>query len=134
MIELVWDAGRTGTALAPSGELLEVGDGAPLSPEDLVGVAVASCLMRTTLRLAERAGVSLLSFAATAAITATPEPRTVVHAHIVASPESDLESVHQVCHDAVEASPMALLLGARLSVTWNVRTLCRSVPSEGTVH
>jgi len=134
MIELVWDTEQAGTAIAPSGASAIIGEGAPFSPEDLLAMAAAGCLMRSLLALATKAGVTLMSYAATAQVgahDATGEPQIVVHGYVVASSGCDEHLVHQLCRASVQRSPMARLLGPRLTSTWDIRVLSAPAP---TVH
>ena len=133
MIELVWDAGRFGTATAPSGMQVTVGEDAHFTPDDLLALATSSCLMRTFLRLTEAEQPPILSFAATARHTPACEtgvtPGITIHAYLVVSAEADTAAVRDRFNRSVRASPIAQLLGHRLSVTSDVRVL-RPAPAH----
>ena len=60
MIELVWDADRSGTCMSSDGASLTAGDLAAWSPDDLLAMAAASCLMRTFLQIAAEEHVPVL--------------------------------------------------------------------------
>ena len=133
MIELVWDAEQSGTALTSSGSCAVVGERAQFSPEDLVCMGVASCLMRTVVQRTDEAGIPILSYAATAQVT-SPDgeaPRITVHGYVVASSGAAPHTVDHLCRSSVAHSPVARLLGDRLTATWDVRVL--NAP-HATVH
>ena len=134
VIELVWDAERRGTALAPSGAIATVGEHAPFAPEDLLGMSVASCLMRTFLRLAEQADLKVESYAATARLEATGPSGiaqgVTVHAHVVARRHTEREIV-ELLRASARLSPMAQQLRYVLQLTTEVSGRPRS---ESTVH
>jgi organic hydroperoxide reductase OsmC/OhrA len=127
MIELVWDAGRFGTATAPSGAQVTVGEDAHFTPDDLLALATSSCLMRTFLRLTESEQPPILSFAATArpapACETGASAGVTIHVYLVVSAASDAAAVRDRFHRSVRVSPIAQLLGDRLTVTSDVRVL-----------
>ena len=127
MIQLIWDDHRRGTATAPSCRSVTVGEGANFSPEDLLAMAGASCLMRTFLQLTEEAGIPILGFTATASLdsadVARPS-RVHVQSYVVAPQEACGEDLDQLFTAAVRTSPIARLLENRLAVTSEIRILC----------
>lgn len=127
MIELVWDDERVGTATGTAGVSLSVGERAHFSPDELLASAAASCIMRTFLRMAGEAGVEVLSYASTASAAPACEtdasPSVVVHSYIVAANEQARNDLATVAARSREASPIAKLLGDRLTFTANVRTI-----------
>jgi len=116
VIELVWDSARRGTATTSTGTTLAVGEGVAWSPENLLALSAATCLMRTFLRLASDDGVPVLGYVAAArlepgaASTATVSVTScvVVPAGVLAARVADL------CSRAAAASPVASMLGDRL--------------------
>jgi organic hydroperoxide reductase OsmC/OhrA len=125
MIELVWDAAGRGTATAPSGASGTVGEEADYSPSDLVAMAVASCYMRTLLKLVEDAGLTLLSFAATAEFMpadATGPPRVRMRAFLV-SPPSAAQALERLVGQARLESDVCRLLGDAVLVEHDIRIL-----------
>lgn len=131
MVELVWDAEHIGTAVTSSGASAKVGDRAPFSPEDLVAMAAASCLMRSFLQLAEQVRLPILSYASTARLESGPgptPPRVAVHVFVVASSCTDEQTLRDLCQASAAASPIAQLLGNRVTLTCDVRVLCREQP------
>lgn len=135
MIELVWDAGRLGTATAPSGMSVTVGEQAHFSPDDLLAMAAAGCLMRTFLRLAENAHLTVLSYAANAraepACQSGADPHVTVHAYVVAPSRADEAALAKLCDESARNSPIVKLLGDRVTVTSEVRVLCETEATGG---
>jgi organic hydroperoxide reductase OsmC/OhrA len=128
MIELVWDAGRLGTATSPTGMTVTVGEKAHFSPDDLLALSAASCLMRTFLRLAEEDHTPILSYVATAraapACESNAEAHVTVHAYLVAASGDDVRDLQDRFDRSVRVSPIAQLLGDRITVTSEMRVLC----------
>jgi organic hydroperoxide reductase OsmC/OhrA len=144
MIELVWDAERLGTATAPSGATASVGERphasgasarAHFSPDDLVAMAVSSCVMRTFLRLAEQANVPILSYASTARAESACEPggtpHVTVHAYVVAPSGTNQRDVTALFRKSARLSPITQLLGEHVTVTTEVQALCGTEPAAG---
>lgn len=135
MIELVWDAGRLGTAVGPSGMSVTVGEQAHFSPDDLLAMAAASCLMRTFLRLAENAHLTVLSYAANAraepACESGADAHITVHTYVVAPSRADESALAKLCDESVRKSPIVQLLGYRVTVTSEVRVLCETGAAGG---
>ena len=126
MIELVWDADRAGTGTGPGGAALSVGEGTVWSPDDLLALAAAGCLMRTLLRLAAIRHLSVLGYVATAQIDsadASATPTIRVSPCIVVPSDVESREVLALCREATRASTVARLLGARLTVDPVVRAL-----------
>lgn len=135
MIELVWDAGRLGTATGPSGMSVTVGEQAHFSPDDLLAMAAAGCLMRTFLRLAESAHLVVLSYAANAraepACESGADPHVTVHAYVVAPSRADEVALAKLCDQSARTSPIIQLLGDRVTVTSEVRVLRETATAGG---
>ena len=116
VIELVWDSARRGTATTSTGTALAVGEGVGWSPENLLALSAATCLMRTFLRLASDEGVPVLGYIAAARLepgavskgTVSVTACVVVPAGVLAERAADL------CSRAAAASPVASMLGDRL--------------------
>jgi uncharacterized OsmC-like protein len=127
MIELIWDSGRLATTTAPSGASATVGEGADFTPDDLIAIAAAGCLMQTFLRLAEEARLPLLSYAATARVAAGASalPRVVIRSFIVVAEPAVEGHVRDLLNQAYEASPVCRMLGDRVSCETDVRRLWR---------
>ncbi len=127
MIELVWDTARLGTATSPSGMTVTVGEEAHFSPDDLLALAAASCLMRTFLRLAEEDHAPILSYAATAdaapACESRAEAHVTVHAYLVTPSGGDADDLQVRFDRSVRVSPIARLLGDHVTVTSEMRVL-----------
>jgi organic hydroperoxide reductase OsmC/OhrA len=124
MIELVWDGNDRGTAVAASGASIAVGAQDGVAPEDLAAAAAAGCLMRTFLALADREGLPVLSFVATARVDrGQPLPRVHVHAYVATPAGGDPRSVHRGIAEAVAVSPVCRLLGRRLVADVDVQPL-----------
>jgi organic hydroperoxide reductase OsmC/OhrA len=126
VIELVWDADRAGTGTGPGGAALSVGEGTVWSPDDLLALAAAGCLMRTLLRLAAIRRVPVLGYVATAEIDgadSSTTPTIRVSPCIVVPAGVEPRDVLALCREATRASTVARLLGARLTVEPAVRAL-----------
>lgn len=115
MVELVWDQRRAGTATTLAGRSLVVGEQADFSPEEILAIAVAACLMRTSVRIAAESGVELLSFTAAAKFEDPSIPNRIhVRAHMVTSDAVPEVRTRDVWSRAVRDSSVACLLGDRL--------------------
>src|SRR4029453_13338898 len=90
MIELVWDADRSGTCMSSDGASLTAGDLAAWSPDDLLTMAAASCLMRTFLQIAAKEHVPVLGYVASAS-TNTSDSGVAVHAESCGGVEGECE-------------------------------------------
>lgn len=119
MIELMWDAGHYGTATAPSGASLCVGENVGFTPEDLLAAAAAACFMKTFLHEAAAADVPILAFTASAHV----EPRhdstvPVVHVRsfVVGPSHASEDRLRDLIALAERTSPIAQVLGDR--ATW----------------
>jgi organic hydroperoxide reductase OsmC/OhrA len=129
MIELIWDARTHGTAVAPSGTTVTVGDEGQLSPEDLLCMAAAGCLMRTFLERATEADVPVLGYVSTARAEPVDDGMQVhVRSYVIAPAWVPADTVGGLCAEAERQSPVARALGARLVVEHEVR---RIEPVEG---
>lgn len=132
MIELVWDAKRLGTATAPSGASVTVGDCADFAPEDLLAMAAAGSVMRTFLELAERREVPILSYAATAHVEPASEglrPRVAVRSFVVASEDVQRSDIMRLLEEATAASPVCRMLGDRVTHWLDIQCLCGACAS-----
>ena len=127
MIELVWDARREGTGRGASGAALRVGADTHFSPEDLLGLAAAGCLMKTFLTLAEEAALPLLSYLSTAELiqgeAPLRSPHIRVRTYVTAANEVDRQRLEALAKRATSTSPIACLLGDRVEVVPEVRVL-----------
>lgn len=133
MIELVWDQQQAGTATAPSGRSLAVGEEAEFSPAELLATSVASCLMCACVKLAGEAGVDLLSFTATAQLNTDvtlTAPRIDVRARMVTTDEVPEARMLSLWNVALRESPVALLLGERLHAEIEVTRLSSATPGR----
>lgn len=129
MIELVWDQRRAGTATTSSGQWLAVGDQADFSPEELVAMAAAACLMRTSVKLAAESGIDLLSFTAAARFEGDP-PHTRIHVHAqMVTPDAVPEArTLELWSRALRDSSVACVLGDHLVAEIEVTRLSGSEP------
>jgi uncharacterized OsmC-like protein len=125
MIELVWDAGRIGTARTSSGLTLAVGP-EDLPPADLLGAAAAGCLMQAFLDAAGEAGIDILGYMATADVeSASGSDRPIVRLHsYVVVPTAVTESqIARLADVARSRSSVARLLGDRCVADWSLRAV-----------
>jgi organic hydroperoxide reductase OsmC/OhrA len=127
MVEVVWDAARTATATTASGASIRIGDHAAFSPDDLLALAVAGCLMRTCFALVEGSGVSVLSYASSArtapACSSGAAPAVVIHIYIGVGTPSDQALVEALAAQSIVQSPLARALAPLVSTTTEVRCL-----------
>jgi len=116
VIELVWDTACAGTATAPSGAVLAVGEGVAWSPENLLALSAASCLMRTFLTMAAAEHLDVLGYVAAAGVEGSlPDSRAIrVRSCVVVPTDIPAARVLDVCSRATAASPVASMLGSRL--------------------
>ena len=131
MVELVWDQRQVGTATTSAGHSLCVGGDSSVPPEDLMAMAVAACLMRTCLRLAEEQGIDLLSFTAAAHVDGGGDAQALrisLAAHLVTSSRVPESSLRALWDRAVRTSPVAVVLGAALDTALEVTRLAEPSP------
>lgn len=130
MIELVWDERRVGTATTSDGHSLTVGEQAAFSPDELLAMAAAACLMRTCIRLADTSGIELLSFTATAEAagdcTSGHAPKVDLRVHLVVSDRVPAPHLSAFWTRAVRQSPIAMLLGPRLAIHHDITRLAQN--------
>lgn len=133
MVELVWDQRRAGTATIPSGQWLGVGENADFSPEELLSMAAAACLMRTIVKLAAESDIDLLSFTATARFEGgPPSARIHVRVQMVTSDAVPEARTLGIWKQALSDSSVACVLGDRLHPEVEITRL-RS-PSPGVTN
>jgi uncharacterized OsmC-like protein len=125
VVELIWDAGRTATATAPTGPSITIGDGGgDVSPEDLVAAAAAGCLMRTFLDLADETGVPVLSYGSASEVDASGDPpRVVVRSYVVTTDGVQEQTIRRLLRESISASPVCRMLDGRLLCQLDVRCL-----------
>jgi organic hydroperoxide reductase OsmC/OhrA len=128
MVELVWDAKKRGTGRTEAGMSLTVGTRPQLSAEDLLGLATASCVMTTFLTVAEGAMLRPLSYLSTTEVETDSADRTfrriTVSAFVTAAEGTDRLELEAIFREATRRSPMARLLGDRVSATLDTHILC----------
>jgi hypothetical protein len=90
--------------------------------------------MRTFLRLAEAESVTILSYAASARSQPAREPdglpRITVHAYVVVGEPGTHARLRALAAQSARLSPIARLLGTRLSMSTAVRLLGDAVPAQ----
>ena len=124
MIELVWDAGRIGTARTSSGLTLAVGP-EDLLPADLLSAAAASCLMQAFLDAAGEAGIDVLGYMATADVessSGSDRPIVRLHSYVVV-PTAVTESQIARLADVARSRSVARLLGEGCIADWSLRAV-----------
>jgi len=116
VIELIWDSARRGTATTSTGTTLAVGEGVAWSPENLLELSAATCLMRTFLRLASDDGVPVLGYVAAARLEPGAASTAIVSVTscVVVPTGVQAARVAELCSRTVAASPVASMLGDRL--------------------
>ncbi|MGE5833539.1 MAG: OsmC family protein [Acidobacteriota bacterium] len=131
MIELIWDAASTGTATTSAGASITIGDAADFSPEDLVAVAAAGCLMRTFLKLADAAGVPVFGYAAVSQVESSgsaSSSHVLVRCSVVSSGDISEAQLRRLLQEATDASPVCRMLAGRVVCHADVRCLCGECP------
>ena len=124
MVELIWDAARSGTLNAPMDRSVTIGDGADFSPEDLMAASVAGCLMRTFLDLADETGISVLSYGSAAEVDTSEDPsRVIVRCYVVATDGVPDQIIRRLLRESVRASPVCRMLGGRIVCQPDIRCL-----------
>lgn len=127
MIEFIWDRGRSGTATAPNGASITIGDAADFSPEDLIAAAAAGCLMRTFLRRADEAGMPILSYASASHVGAPERDRrcrVVIRSYVVVPESVWPQAVDDLLSDSITQSPICGMLGNSVTCQADIRRLC----------
>lgn len=126
MIELIWDRGRSGTATAPSGASITVGDGSDFSPDDLLAASAAGCLMRTFLQESGEARVPILSYASASHVEALERSgpaHVVIRCYVVAAEGSSPSEIQGLLRKSVAESPICQMLGAGVTCQADIRCL-----------
>jgi len=134
MVELVWNAERSATVLTSSGAVTELGSPGAPTPEDLLCMAAAGCLMRSFFELAENVTLSILSYASTTRVqsaSADARPRVMVNVYLGVATGIDASVAERLCSACADASIVARLLGDRLTVACDIRVVA---DTEATVH
>jgi hypothetical protein len=132
MNELIWDRGRSGTATAPSGASVTVGEASDFSAEDLAATAVAGCVMRTFLRRAEDSRVPILSFATASDVEPGDPPgqsRVVLRCYVVAAEGASHHQIEALLCESIGESPVCRMLGERVTWQADIRCLCGACAS-----
>lgn len=127
MIEFIWDRGRSGTATAPNGASITVGDAADFSPEDLIAAAAAGCLMRTFLRGADEADMPILSYASASHVGPSESDahrRVVIRTYVVVPESASPRAVGDLLRDSITQSPICGMLGNSVTCQADIRRLC----------
>jgi uncharacterized OsmC-like protein len=124
MIELLWDAGKLGTANTSFGTLA-VGDPAGHSPRELLETAVAGCMMQALLEAASAARIPILGYIACATLDrrSTGMPCVRLRGCVVGPATVSQAQLSRVTDEARQASPVAGLLGDGPDVEWDLRIL-----------
>jgi hypothetical protein len=131
MIELVWDEERRGSGACASGSSLNVGDAAEWSPTDLLALAVASCLMRTFLRVAAEEHVPVLGYVSTAYVEPRGDGPWVLVLPCIVVPEAvTTPAVLGLMHAAIARSPVVGAVSDRLTVRPDVQQVSRAGAQE----
>jgi uncharacterized OsmC-like protein len=131
VIELIWDAASTGTAMTSAGASITIGDAADFSPEDLVAAAAAGCLMRTFLKLADTAGVPVFSYAAASQVESSESASSshvLVRCSVVSSGDVSEAQLRRLLREATDASPVCRMLAGRVVCQADVRCLSGACP------
>lgn len=127
--ETIWNAGLTGTGTAGADRSLKVGRDGEWEPEHLLLLAAESSFMATVLALAAHAGITVLGYVSSGHLDVPNDadelPRLSLVPCVVVATSEDAERIADLGRQAEQASIVVRLLGDRLRVTLDVR----SVPS-----
>ena len=127
MVELIWDKNRSGTATAPTGASITVGERSDFSPDDLLAAAAAGGLMEAFLDRAVGADVSILSYASASHVALTglgQEPRVVIRCYVVTTEGSSTADVERLLRASLHDSPVCRMLGDAVTCQADIRCLC----------
>lgn len=125
--ETVWNAGLAGTGTAATDRSLTVGREGEWEPEHLLLLAAESSFMSTVLALAAQSGITVLGYVSSGHLDVTNDAEALPQVSlapcvVVATPE-DAERIAGLGRQAEQASIVARLLGDRLRVTFDVRSV-----------
>ena len=125
MVEIIWDAERSGTATAPSGATARVGDESAFAPDDLLAMSAGACLMRTFLAEAAREHLPVLSYASTAAVEPGPDGRATVavRAYVMTGSAGHRQRLQDLFDEARRHSAICGLLGDQVTSVMDVKIL-----------
>lgn len=123
MVELVWDGRRNATVTTPSGEIIHVGEGAKLAPQDLLAAAAMSCLLQSFLQRHSALPHPLLSFMAAGRMHAGPTASLSMRVVVTTSRPVDPQTVSALLVEARAASPVCQVLGDRLVLECSSQSL-----------
>jgi organic hydroperoxide reductase OsmC/OhrA len=127
VIELIWDRGRSGTATAPTGASITVGEASDFSPDDLIAAAAAGCLMRTFLARASAAGVPVLSYASASHVETSggvKTPQVMIRCYVVTTDSTSAPGVDELLLESLRESGVCQLLGDAVTCQADIRRLC----------
>jgi organic hydroperoxide reductase OsmC/OhrA len=131
--ETVWNTGLAGTGAARGGLTLTVGHDGDWAPEHLLLLATESCFMSALLALAAKEGIDVLGYVSNGRLHVPHDARAapvvvLVPCAVVASPQ-DAKRLAQLGRRAQHESLTARLLGGRLHVTMDIRTVPLEAPA-----
>ncbi len=125
--ETVWDAGLAGTGCAGEGLSLTMGPGGDWVPEQLLLLAAEGGFMSTLLALAEDAGITLLGYVSKGRLEVAADPTAarsiVLSACAVVRTPQDAQRLSALADQAKDQSPIARMLGGRVTVALDVRAV-----------
>jgi hypothetical protein len=117
--ELIWEGDLTGTAEAPTGEAILVGDEDAWTPERMLSTAVQTSLMFEFVRSAETMGLEVLGYLSHA-VTSSSVPgesaRIVISPCVVLGSEGDKLRARRALEEAWERSWICRLLAPALEL------------------
>ena len=127
MVELIWDKDRSGTATAPTGASMTVGERSDFSPDDLLAAAAAGGLMETFLDRAAGADVSILSYASASHVNPTgpgQAPQVVIRCYVVTTEGASPADVERLLRASLHDSPVCRMLRDAVTCQADIRCLC----------
>lgn len=125
--ETVWNTGLSATGCA-GGRTLSAGFEGDWAPEHLLLLAIESCYMSTFLSLAYASGLEVLGYVSNARLEhsgphQSATPAVSLAPCIVVASASEASLARELALEAARESAVARVMGTRLRVTADVRTV-----------
>jgi organic hydroperoxide reductase OsmC/OhrA len=133
--QVIWDSGQVASGVIEGGMSLRVGAPAGWSPEELLALSAGGSFMRTFLDLAQGNQLEVRGYVSTIHLEVQPDPTdgprvTICPCVMIASADRIADARH-LCGEAVRQGSITRLLGARLCVDCEIRTIAgASEPME----
>lgn len=108
VVDVVWDGGTHGTALARTGRRVTVGHDADWTADDLLGLAVVGSAMHHFLELARDSGLGVSAYIGSASVEVAPDGsrRLVLSPCVMVARHEDVAATLQLLARATAEAPM----------------------------